>query len=355
MNKINVFLMFIVLLFVGIIYAEFKKKYLENDEERDYRMVKKYLLNDSNLALKNLPNSKLPIIWIHSKYEINARNWLSFNSRNTKNLNQPYKHLTIKSIIDHCGCDFNVCLINDNSFIDLIPSWNIDINKISDPIKNNIRNLAFARILDNYGGLILPDSYLCLGNIKNIYDNGIENNKLFVGELFNRNINYVENKLTSRTKYHPNPKFMGCGKDNEVIKCYIRFLEHLISLDTTDESKFNGEIENWLNSKIMRDEINIITAEYLGGRDANGKIVTIDELMSNTFIEYTNLLQGIYVSDDELLLRSKYSWFSRLSTSQLLESNTILGKYMLLSSEKSCSSNKSSSDNSGSSGNFVRM
>ena len=148
---------------------------------------------------------------------------------------------------------------------------------------------------------------------------------------------------------------MGCGKDNEVIKCYIRFLEHLISLDTTDESKFNGEIENWLNSKIMRDEINIITAEYLGGRDANGKIVTIDELMSNTFIEYTNLLQGIYVSDDELLLRSTYSWFSRLSTSQLLESNTILGKYMLLSSEKSCSSNKSSSDNSGSSGNFVRM
>ena len=366
MKKINVFLMFVSLLFVGIIYAEFKKKYLENDEERDYRLVKKYLLNDRNLALENIPNSKLPIIWIHSKYDMNARNWLSFNSRNTKNLNQPYKQLMIKSVIDHCGCDFNVCLINDNSFIDLIEHWNIDINKISEPIKTNIRNLAFARILDNFGGLILPDSYLCLENIKDLYDKGVENNKLFVGELFSKNINKVENKLTTRTAYHPSPKFMGCNKDNDVIKCYINFLEYLISVDSTDENNFTGSIEKWLNDKIMQDKINVITAEYLGGRDANGKVVTIDNLMGNTFIEYTDLLQGIYLSDDDVLLRSKYSWFARLSVSQLLESNTILGKYMLLSSESSCNSikvslenacnsSKSSSDNSGISGNSVSI
>ena len=114
----------------------------------------------------------------------------------------------------------------------------------------------------------------------------------------------------------------------------INFLEHLISIDSTDENNFTGSIENWLNYKIMQDKINVITAEYLGGRDANGKVVTIDNLMGNTFIEYTDLLQGIYVSDDDVLLRSKYSWFARLSVSQLLES-IILGKYMLLSSESS--------------------
>ena len=355
MNKLNVFAMFIVLLFTGIVYADFKKKFLENDEERDYRLVKKYLLNDTNLALKNIPNSKLPIIWIHTKYDINARNWLSFGSRNTKNLNQPYKHLLNKSIIDKCGCNFNICLINDNSFIDLLPDWSIDINLISDPIKNNIRTLALARILDNYGGIVIPDSYLCIENIKYIYDKGVCNDKMFVGELFTKNINHIEDKLTERKHYHASPKFIGCNKDNEMIKKYINFLEHLISMDSTDESTFNGEIENWLNDKVIKDEINIITAEYLGGRDKNGKIVTIDQLMGDSYINFHDNLQGIYISDDDIILRSKYAWFSRLSPLQVLESNTIIGNYILLVSEKSCSSSKSSSDNSGNFGNSVRI
>lgn len=355
MKKINIFILFIVLLFVGIIYDDYKKKYLENDEDKHYKMVKKYLLNDSELALKNLPNSKLPIIWIHSKYEINSRNWLSFNSRNTTKLNQPYKYLMIKSVIDNCGSDFNICLINDDSFKDLIKNWEIDIDKISNPIKNVIRQLALAQILDNYGGIIVPDSYLCLNNIKDIYTKGVEDNKMFVGELFDKNINYVENKLVNRNNYHPSPKLMGCNKDNSVIKCYINFLEQYISTDYTDEGKFNGIIQKWLNEKVINNNINIITAEYLGARDANGKIVTIDQLMGDTFIEFTDSLQGIYVSDEDILLRSKYAWFARLSSLQLLESNTILGKYMLLASENSCNSIKSSLVSPGNFGNAVKM
>lgn len=355
MKKINIFILFIVLLFVGIIYDDYKKKYLENDEEKGYKMVKKYLLNDNDIVMKNLPNSKLPIIWIHSKYEMNSRNWLSFNSRNTEKLNEPYKYLMIKSVIDHCGKDFNICLINDHSFTDLLKNWEIDIHKISNPIKNIVRQLALAQILYNYGGIILPDSYLCLKNIKNIYTKGLENNKMFVGELFDKNNNYVENKLVNRINYHPSPKLMGCNKDNSVIKCYINFLEQYISTDYTQEGKFNGTIQNWLNKKVINNDINIITAEYLGGRDAKGKIVTIEQLMGDTFIEFTDLLQGIYVSDEDILLRSKYAWFARLSSLQLLESNTILGKYMLLASENSCNSMRSSLVSGGNFGNAVKM
>ena len=355
MKKINIFILFIVLLFVGIIYDDYKKKYLENDEEKGYKMVKKYLLNDNDIVMKNLPNSKLPIIWIHSKYEMNSRNWLSFNSRNTEKLNEPYKYLMIKSVIDHCGKDFNICLINDHSFTDLLKNWEIDIHKISNPIKNIVRQLALAQILYNYGGIILPDSYLCLKNIKNIYTKGLENNKMFVGELFDKNNNYVENKLVNRINYHPSPKLMGCNKDNSVIKCYINFLEQYISTDYTQEGKFIGTIQNWLNKKVINNDINIITAEYLGGRDAKGKIVTIEQLMGDTFIEFTDLLQGIYVSDEDILLRSKYAWFARLSSLQLLESNTILGKYMLLASENSCNSMRSSLVSGGNFGNAVKM
>ena len=39
-------------------------------------MIKLYLLNDSPLYGQNKPK-----IWIHSKYELNARKWRDFQSR----------------------------------------------------------------------------------------------------------------------------------------------------------------------------------------------------------------------------------------------------------------------------------
>jgi hypothetical protein len=109
-------------------------------------------------------------------------------------------------------------------------------------------------------------------------------------------------------------------------------LETLISQDSTAESVFTGEIQLWLNEKVKRQGINIITSEYLGGRDNNGKLATLDELMGSTFIEFHDSMLGIYIPDNELLLRSKYSWLSRMSSQQVLESNNVLGKYLVMAS-----------------------
>jgi len=332
MKPINLLYTFVVLSLLGIVYNEFKRKYLD-DENDHYKIVKKYLLNDTDEFLKKLPDSKLPIIWIHSKYEINARNWVDFYSRNTKDLNQPYKELTLKTIIDKCGSDFNICLINDESFSDLIPNWNIDIHKVADPIKSNIRELAIAKILDTYGGMLLPDSFICLDSLKYIYNTGIQDDKMFVGELLHtNNVNTPECNMETRDNYYPSTKLMGCAKESQTMKCYINMLETLISQDSTAESVFTGEIQLWLNEKVKRQGINIITSEYLGGRDNNGKLVTLDELMGSTFIEFHDSMLGIYIPDNELLLRSKYSWLSRMSSQQVLESNNVLGKYLVLAS-----------------------
>ena len=332
MKTINLLYTFVVLSLLGIVYNEFKRKYLD-DENDHYNIVKKYLLNDTDEFLKKLPDSKLPIIWIHSKYEVNARNWVDFYSRNTKDLNQPYKELTLKTIIDKCGSDFNICLINDESFSDLIPNWNIDIHKVADPIKSNIRELAIAKILDTYGGMLLPDSFICLDSLKYIYNTGIQDDKMFVGELLHtNNVNTPECNMETRNNYYPSTKLMGCAKECQTMKCYINMLETLISQDSTAESVFTGEIQLWLNDKVKGDGINIITSEYSGGRDNNGKIVTLDELMGSTFIEFHDSMLGIYIPDNELLLRSKYSWLSRMSSQQVLESNNVLGKYLVLAS-----------------------
>jgi len=332
MKTINLLYTFVVLSLLGIVYNEFKRKYLD-DENDHYKIVKKYLLNDTDEFLKKLPDSKLPIIWIHSKYEVNARNWVDFYSRNTKDLNQPYKELTLKTIIDKCGSDFNICLINDESFSDLIPNWNIDIHKVADPIKSNIRELAIAKILDTYGGMLLPDSFICLDSLKYIYNTGIQDDKMFVGELLHtNNVNTPECNMETRNNYYPSTKLMGCAKECQTMKCYINMLETLISQDSTADSVFTGEIQLWLNEKVKMQGINIITSEYLGGRDNNGKIVTLDELMGSSFIEFHDSMLGIYIPDNELLLRSKYSWLSRMSSQQVLESNNVLGKYLVLAS-----------------------
>ena len=100
-----------VLFIMSLMYEKYKKRESFDDESKQYELVRKYLLNHSSLA-----QSKKPILWIHMNYDMNARSWSSFGSRNNDHLNQPYIFLTIKSIIDKCGSDFNICIIDDSTF-----------------------------------------------------------------------------------------------------------------------------------------------------------------------------------------------------------------------------------------------
>ena len=82
-----------LILIASYVGTHFKKYYIENNDA-EYDMIKEYLLNESPLYGFNKTK-----IWIHSKYELNARKWKDFSSRNSKDLNQDYLHLTIKTII----------------------------------------------------------------------------------------------------------------------------------------------------------------------------------------------------------------------------------------------------------------
>ena len=172
----------IALLIVGMIYDKYKSHVVDDDDTKHYELVRKYLLNESSLA-----QSKRPIMWIHNEYNQNSRNWNSFGSRNTDNLNQPYLHLIIKTLIDKCGKDFNICLIDDDTFGNIIPDWNINLHLVSDPIKGKLRQLAFARLLNSFGGFLVPSSFLCFVNLIELYKSGTKGGKMFVGELMNRN------------------------------------------------------------------------------------------------------------------------------------------------------------------------
>ena len=113
MNINMKYIFFITIIVIGsLIYGVYRDKRQSSTEDEHYKVVREYLLNDHPLV-----NKKKPLLWIHLDYRINSRDWISFNSRNSNNLNQPYLFLTIKSIVDKCGNDFNICIIDDNTLM----------------------------------------------------------------------------------------------------------------------------------------------------------------------------------------------------------------------------------------------
>ena len=309
----------IVTITLSLIYNKYKVSEDEDEHMRNYKLVRKYLLNDSYLA-----QSKKPIIWIHMVYDINARWWPSFGSRNTDNLNQPYQYLTMKSIIDKCGNDFNVCLIDDDTFPNIVPGWTIDLSLVADPIKSKIRQLALAKVLYSYGGFLVPSSFLCFQNLAPLYESLTAGNKMFVGEML------VRNGVSEQANFFPDTKFMGCERRCQTMYQYISYLEVIASKDFTSESDFIGSYGRWCFEKINKGEMNMIPANLLGMSDASGKQVTLEMLMSNNFLNLSGQVHGLYIPADEILKRIAYQWFARLSAKQALDSDTTIGKYLLI-------------------------
>ena len=240
-TNINKYLLiFIAVSITSYLYA----KLIPNNENTDeYELIKKYLLNDSPLYGFNRPK-----IWIHTKYEINSRKWKSFGSRNTTNLNQPYLNLTIKTIINHCGNDFNICLIDDESFSKLLPFWDIDLKQLAEPKKSQYREIAMLELLYYYGGMIVPNSFVCTKNLKELYYEGIKNEKTFVCESVNHHFNLL--KQTNNPIFIPNTYFMGGTKNNEIIKKMIENVKKIYL-----NPHFNSEEEFLGNNALYMNEL----------------------------------------------------------------------------------------------------
>jgi hypothetical protein len=60
--------------------------------------------------------------------------------------------------------------------------------------------------------------------------------------------------------------------------------------------------------------------------------ILVDDLLSNDYIDLYPQSYGIYIPAKEILNRRHYEWFARLSPKQVLESNVIISKYILLAS-----------------------
>jgi len=309
----------IILVLLMFLYRRFEDKRMREETQDNTETIQKFLLDDVTLA-----ESKKPILWIHVPYEYNSRKWLSFGSRSSFDLNQPYLYLTIRSIIQQCEESFTICIIDDTAFKRLIPNWSVDMTSISAPILDNMRKLALMKLLYIYGGLLCPMSFVCIKDLAGMYTKGVRGDKMFLCETNDRNI-------TSTThEFYPSLTFCGAQKECATVGSLIDFIQRTMSQDYTAETEFLGNFDRWANTRIQKGEINMIDGLEIGIKTIDEKPILIDDLMSNNYIQFYTGTYGILIPADEILKRRKYEWFARMSQKQILESNTIIGNYLLV-------------------------
>lgn len=315
-----------LVILASFVANKFKQSFSTEHSKDEYEMVKQYLLNDSPLYGYNRPK-----LWIHSKYEINARQWKSFQSRNSTDINQPYLYLTIQSIINHCGNDFHVCLIDDDTFQKLIPTWDFDLSNLADPMKSHIREIGMLQLVYYYGGLVLPNSFLCTRNLIDLYREGIQTEKAFVCENINRHVNLQKDK--SRSLFIPDTEVMGAPKNCEFIQYFVEFLKKSIhNGHFYSENDFLGSKNNYCLDNIHKGNLRLIGGEFVGIKSRHGKQIGVDDLMEESFLDIdSQQIYGIQIPRDDILRRIKYQWFAILPVKDILESNVILSKFFKMS------------------------
>jgi len=181
------------------------------------------------------------------------------------------------------------------------------------------------KLLYKYGGLMCPASFLCMRDLMGMYTNGTRGNKMFVCETVDRNSTSVSEN------FYPNIMFCGAPKECKTVAELCNYIQTVISTDHTAESKFLGLYDMWCMKQIKEGKMNLIKGIEVGTKTLDDKQIILDDLMSNQYLELYKDTYGILIPAKELSNRIQYGWFVRSSPRQVIESDTIIGNYLLIS------------------------
>jgi hypothetical protein len=326
MSKLNDYIkmgsLFFILMTIGVFYRRYDDKLIRESKERNDDAIRDYLLTDPD-KLGAISVTR-PILWIPIVYTYNSRKWESFGSRSSYDLNQPYLYLVVKSIISYCKDSFHICLVDDNSYKRLMPDWGYEPNKTPEPVMEYARKLAMIRLLRIYGGMTVPPSFLCLRNLDELFHNSLTSNvDMFVCEE-------VNNSSLSNSEYVTGISVMGCKQNSSSMKELELVYSQAIRKDFTMNLELSGEISNICDKLIKHGNVSRVNSELLGIRSRDEKRIGVEELLGNSHLDISTHAYGILIPSNDILKRTAYQWFARMSGEQVLSSNTIIGKYILV-------------------------
>lgn len=305
-NKIEYALLFIILAFVYNYYL--------HQSPDDYDLNNDKLINDFLLTRGNSKNKTR--IWIHIPTEYNSLRWESFGSRSNHDVNTDYLYLCMQSILkNNKGND--ILVISDDSFNKLLPNFNIELNKLADPVKSKVRKLCLMKLLLKYGGILTPVNFICNKDLKLLF-NESNNSNPFVAEKVDDSHDFLE-------YFIPESNFIGVRKpNNDVIQMFIQFLEEIISTDSTDASNFLNVQGKWCLNEIKNDRLNMICGSNVTTKTMDGDPITVDDLFQSKLVNYFKESYGVLVPHNEISRRVKYNWLLKLNEQDIKQSDTLI-------------------------------
>ena len=295
--------------YVGTLY----KQAMDSGAGDEYDLIRKYLLNESPLYGYNKPK-----LWIHTKYEYNARRWASFGSRSSTDLNQPYIHLCIKSVVGRCADDFNVVLIDDDAFSKLVPAWDLDdVSALPEPDRARARAIGLASLLYLYGGMVVPNTFVCQRSLLPLYERGTDRNKLFVCENVSRLC--ASASAARAPEFAPDSFFMGARKDNAAARGWLDLLKARVAArGQICDVDARAQEARWFARQIREEQVELVDGALVGVKDAARRPVPLEALFEEAYLRLHPDAFGLYIPGDAVLARRQYGWFATMGEADLL-------------------------------------
>ena len=290
----------------------------KTQEEKDYGLVEKFLLGKNGTEVR----PSLPFLWVHVTHEVNSRWWMSFGSRNTSKVNLPYLGLTVDSIARSCEADFNVCVIDDADIAALLPDADFGLARLAEPRLSQARDLALLTLLYSYGGVLVSPAYISLRSLRNIHDEAVSRNLLLIGEQRAKSV------VANDTPLAPRMGLLAASPECEAVAKLCAQAKRICGGIPSAAPEFEGDLGLSMASLVASGEAGLIPAWHIGVIDSKGGEVTLDRLLGSTFIDFASDVAGVLLPQSEILSRTAYGWFLRLSADQVLKSDTVAGKLL---------------------------
>ena len=270
-----------------------------------------------NLIPKQKPGSK-PYIWIF----IDNKDYknIKTNKIRTNQNNSTYMDLCIKSIHHFNNRHFNIRVLRPSNvtfFVQDLPfSWN-------NPQINQQLKVDYIKyyLLYKYGGMWATPSVLAFKSFDCLFSKLKSKNFITFG-CPKTNILCANNTTI-------NSDILLANKNTQIAQQAMEFTKHAIE-NPINNSTFNTESNKNLSNILVKFQIDHynFSTEYDGSRDFKGKVITIENLISNNYTLFQNpdKVTFIQLSNNNAHLYRKYAWIEQMSEEQLFNSNMWISK-----------------------------
>jgi hypothetical protein len=295
-----IFLSFLVVCAISICGGKINAYFEQKEKEDEFELISKHLLSDDASAK--------PRLWVHSS---------SSSSGVTA--------LALKSINACCGEYFTACVVSDDTFSQYIPTWTEDSKKDKLNSRDRIREYGMVLLLYLYGGIIVPESFLCFQCLSSIYLTSAQADS----PLLFATPGLVENRLDTNRPFLPDPRFMAAPKKNTVVHELLHFI-----CGPRDADQFSNSMQYWCLAQHQKNKMIMFDGKKIGVKDTHNRAIMLEHLMEEKDLALEDDSLGIYIPLAEMRKRLKYKWFANLPEDTVLKTSTVLSKYIRYTNNK---------------------